>query len=290
MKSAILTTFLLAVAAVVSAGEMEAARSGGLTDLRADAIKQSAAGTTTDIKAKKTAPAETKARYPQQQGYTTCEIKDGRATGTVHNVSGSYSFSGKVRFTFYDAYNRPVGYDDTTGVFVLVSDDTDSETSSSLPGGAAYCTFDVSEAAASSYPQNTPQYPPYPSYPVPPQPYPPQPSSGSGSMSKSCSGNLQVCSGGGCSSEYFYIYAYQYAYVYNGAVQSESHSFSLSGALSQSGEPQLTGLMGNWIIYRGEKFTLAIPWESQYPIYAQQNGAYGGFSAPMAPGWQMLCQ
>lgn len=113
----------------------------------------------------------------------------------------------------------------------------------------------------------------------------------SGSMSKSCSGKVRVCENPtklqNCSNQYFYIYAYQYAYVYNESLESESHSFSLSGALSQSGDPQLLGLSGHWIIYDGEEFLLAIPYQSDKKIYVQQKGLLLG--PENASAWQALC-
>lgn len=90
---------------------------------------------------------------------------------------------------------------------------------------------------------------------------PVQATADSGSASLSCSGNVKLCES--CFSNYYYIYAYQYAYVYNGEVTSESHSFSMSGFLGNSGSyKMLPRSAGRHVLYTDGTHTLAIPFLS----------------------------
>ena len=105
----------------------------------------------------------------------------------------------------------------------------------------------------------------------------------SGSMNKDCAGELQVCDGkSACRTEAFSISATQYAYVDNGALKTETHTLVLKGALAQSGEPRIIGVSGKWVLYQGEKFKLAIPWNKAYPIYVQQTDVLNA-------QWQVTC-
>ena len=109
----------------------------------------------------------------------------------------------------------------------------------------------------------------------------------SGSMSRSCSGTP---SGYG----YFYLYAYQYAYINLGKVATESHSFSSSGFLSDVGNYAMQKqAMRHHIIYAGAKFAVAIPWKSDYGIYAirTDDNNYGrSIQDGVMYGWELLCR
>lgn len=108
----------------------------------------------------------------------------------------------------------------------------------------------------------------------------------SGSMSKSCSGRMEVCNGSSCTKKYFYIYAYQYAIVSKQMIQSESHSFSFAGVLGDEDDYQIVQrVSGNHIIYVGPEFTLAIPFKRGNPIMAAQ-----GVPGPGPSDWQILCE
>lgn len=144
------------------------------------------------------------------------------------------------------------------------------------------------------------------SFPVPPEPgkdagsaegaeaYPPLPGQpavsapGSGGMSKTCAGKVLDCIGGSCTLRPFSIYASQSAYFNaDGSLSFETHAFQLGGALSQHGDPQPLGIAGDWFLYRGERFTLAVPWRPEYPVYAIQH-----ILAEQArtAAWQELCR
>ncbi len=113
-----------------------------------------------------------------------------------------------------------------------------------------------------------------------------QANDGSGGMSKSCSGMMKVCRNGYCSDQPFFIFAFQFAFVSGNEVRSESHSFSFSGPLGNPDQYKMQkSVPGNHILYVGPEFTLAIPWEDQYGIYATQ-----GISGPDGSGWQLLCK
>lgn len=113
--------------------------------------------------------------------------------------------------------------------------------------------------------------------------------SDSGSMSKSCSGQIPVCDNSQprrCQNQNFYIYGYQYAYTYNGELRSENHNINVNGALS--GEYALLGLAGDYVIYDGPSFKLALPWASNLSIYAKQKNSLDG--PGIGSGWKVLCQ
>lgn len=119
--------------------------------------------------------------------------------------------------------------------------------------------------------------------------------SDSGSESTSCSGHIKLCDDGtnNCSKRYYYIYSYQYIYEYNGEIKSESHSMSISGFLD--GKYTLVGLSDKWVIYKNDKYRLALPWVNDAGIYAFSKSQIDGpgsnvMGSNSQSNWKLLCK
>jgi hypothetical protein len=88
-----------------------------------------------------------------------------------------------------------------------------------------------------------------------------------GTISKSSSGYVQLCTG--CQSEYYYLYANQHACIHDGQVVRESHSFSMSGALATTTPPKLHGVLNNWVVWETDSVFLAIPSNGERDFYVK---------------------
>lgn len=108
-----------------------------------------------------------------------------------------------------------------------------------------------------------------------------------GSMSISCSGNVEICNRSQiCSEQYFYLYAYQYAYISQGILQDENHNFHMSGFLGNPKDYVVQKkVSGKHLIYSNSEFSLAIPWKSSSDgVYFSQ-----GLGGPGDISWTLLC-
>jgi hypothetical protein len=105
---------------------------------------------------------------------------------------------------------------------------------------------------------------------------------GSGSMSRSCSGQIEICEGGICLAQPFYIYAYQYANIRHGEIVSESHNHNFSGFLGDANAYRAQGFaVDSYVIYQGPDYQLAIPYDSKFGLYFRSNRG--------RQNWRKLC-
>ena len=111
-----------------------------------------------------------------------------------------------------------------------------------------------------------------------------------GSFTRTCQAVIDFCdkpaTNTGCKREHASIFAQQTAAVFNGEISSESHTLNLEGFLKQKKEPKLLGAAGDFIIYQGEKYVLAIPYNPTKKIHVKQVGA---LDSPDGGGWQVVC-
>ena len=105
--------------------------------------------------------------------------------------------------------------------------------------------------------------------------------SGSGSMTRTVSGYIETNEG---RSEYVHIYAFQYVSISsNRSLLSHNGSRSFGGILGDEDEYTLRGIAGNWVIYQGPRFAVAIPWDDEHGIYVAE-----GLVGPRGAGWQLI--
>ncbi|MCG8577440.1 MAG: hypothetical protein MI810_21340 [Flavobacteriales bacterium] len=82
-----------------------------------------------------------------QTSYTTsCEIKNGRAYGYVHNHKNSFTIDGDVWFYFYDANGHFIDSEDEYEYEYVSSKSSEEIEDTNAPSNACSCTFDVRHA------------------------------------------------------------------------------------------------------------------------------------------------
>ena len=107
-----------------------------------------------------------------------------------------------------------------------------------------------------------------------------------GSLSKSCSGYAQFCDD--CPAQYYYLYLNQHACITGDSVTSESHSFSLSGALHAQNQVKLVGTLNNWVIWQTDDVLLAVPLDQKAGLFAKKNSKDDVGSIGLS-NWHQLC-
>lgn len=86
--------------------------------------------------------------HPDRDYVTFCEIKNGKALGSMKLTGSttSTSFSGKVWFTFLDRDGDELVRDWDTAVVIVVGRDKQEVDTIDAPSGAYSCSLDISEA------------------------------------------------------------------------------------------------------------------------------------------------
>lgn len=83
---------------------------------------------------------------PQPEYTTSCELRDGRAYGYVHNHGDGFTIDGDVMFYFFDNDGEFLDDEDEYEYEYVSSRETEEIDYTSAPSRAVSCTFEVSGA------------------------------------------------------------------------------------------------------------------------------------------------
>jgi hypothetical protein len=77
---------------------------------------------------------------------TLCEIRDGKAYGSINNYENSFEVNGTVSFYFYDCNGRLIDTDDSYEYEYVSSRSSEEIDRTSAPADACKCYFEVDKA------------------------------------------------------------------------------------------------------------------------------------------------
>ena len=83
---------------------------------------------------------------PQLKFTTSCEIKNGKANGFIHNRGDDFEIDGHMWFYFFDCDGNRIGENRENTFDWLPANSTEKVEDAKAPAEACSCEFDVSQA------------------------------------------------------------------------------------------------------------------------------------------------